>query len=358
MKLKTSRKFREIRIKKTSHYSPNFIYFYPIVEHVTVYYIHQDLCQEIKTLTVTTAENLNALVTNTNVQHQNPINNYPLNYPIIRTKNVTVVPHQDSLTLTWHIDVKNNTTSAGSPDIAGGAAAAIAGDELVSVIRQISIREFGSDNATQLFVLEDFNMTHLMSSKKEAGALRYYTLPNLKSGSSYVVCFETIHTSSNENNSYQNNNNNEKEPKNSEDCHETRTLSAIKADMSSLINFPMTEVLISAAVTALVCIFLAVMCCFLVKLNKKSSSNNNNNNAQTNNNSRRHSAMIQSHDQGLDENDNTTHAGVVKEHLHIKHADDVEEPMGKYLFSTYKNKTEISVGKSTNPILYLFIFIY
>ena len=208
-----------------------------------------------------------------------------------------------------------------------------AGDELVSVIRQISIREFGSDNATQLFVLEDFNMTHLMSSKKEAGALRYYTLPNLKSGSSYVVCFETIHTSNNENNLNQNNNN-EKEPKNSEDCHETRTLSAVKADMSSLINFPMTEVLISAAVTALICIFLAVMCCFLVKLSRKSSNNNNKNSSQTN---RRHSTGIHSQnqnrsniqDQGLvDENDNTTHSGVVKEHLHIKHDDD-EEHIGK-----------------------------
>ena len=301
---------------------------------MTVYYIHQDLCQEIKTLTVTTEENINAIVTTNNVQqHQNP--NYP-NYPIIRTKNVTVVPHQDSLTLTWHIDVKNNTllsAAPGSTDIAAGGAAA--GDELVSVIRQISIREFGSDNATQLFVLEDFNMTHLMSSKKEAGALRYYTLPNLKPGSSYVVCFETIHTSSNENQ------NEEDEPKNSEDCHETRTLSAVKADMSSLLTtFPITEVLISVVVTGSVCIFLAVMCCFLLKLNRKSS----NKNSPT---SRRHSAIQSSqshsnvHDQALDENDNST-AGVIKEHLHMKH-DDVEEPIGTRLSKcvvSYQNDTK------------------
>ena len=87
---------------------------------MTVYYIHQDLCQEIKTLTVTTAENISKNLKSKQVQHQNPNTNYPMNYPIIRTKNVTVVPHQDSLTLTWHIDVKNNTTTADSSDITVG----------------------------------------------------------------------------------------------------------------------------------------------------------------------------------------------------------------------------------------------
>ena len=42
---------------------------------MTVYYIHQDLCQEIKTLTVTTEENINAIVTTNNVQqHQTRVN--------------------------------------------------------------------------------------------------------------------------------------------------------------------------------------------------------------------------------------------------------------------------------------------
>ena len=78
----------------------------------------------------------------------------PQSAPLIRTKNVTVVPNQESLTLTWHIDIKNATIEVNDEN------------QLVSVIRQISIREFGSSNATQLFVLEDFNMTSLSNSKK------------------------------------------------------------------------------------------------------------------------------------------------------------------------------------------------
>ena len=115
-----------------------------VVEHVTVYYIHKDLCQEVKTLG--TPQDLNII----SLKKTSP--------PIIKTKNVTVIPNKESLTLTWHIDVSNTSDTT---------------NQLVSVIRQISIREFGSDNATQLFVLEDFNMTSLMLSKKEAGALRY-----------------------------------------------------------------------------------------------------------------------------------------------------------------------------------------
>ena len=115
-----------------------------VVEHVTVYYIHKDLCQEVKTLGL--PEDLNII----SLKKTSP--------PIIKTKNVTVIPNKESLTLTWHIDVSNTSDTS---------------NQLVSVIRQISIREFGSNNATQLFVLEDFNMTSLMLSKKEAGALRY-----------------------------------------------------------------------------------------------------------------------------------------------------------------------------------------
>ena len=78
----------------------------------------------------------------------------PQSAPLIRTKNVTVVPNQESLTLTWHIDIKNASIEVNDDN------------QLVSVIRQISIREFGSSNATQLFVLEDFNMTSLTNSNK------------------------------------------------------------------------------------------------------------------------------------------------------------------------------------------------
>ena len=73
-------------------------------------------------------------------------------------RNVTVVPHQNSVTLTWNIAVEDPTYFNQDSK-----------DELISVIRQISVRKFGSENATQLFVLEDFNRTIL---KKETSTAR------------------------------------------------------------------------------------------------------------------------------------------------------------------------------------------
>ena len=106
-------------------------------------------------------------------------------------------------------------------------------------------------------------------------------MPNLKPGSSYVVCFETIHTSNTNNN-----------VPNTEDCHETKTLGT-KIDMSSL-NFPITEVLISVVVSASVCICLAIMCCYLIpKLCRSKSDKNMPNQNHINSNNMK------------DENDNT-----------------------------------------------------
>ena len=47
-------------------------------------------------------------------------------------------------------------------------------DEIYTLIRRISLRPFGSDNVTRLFVLEDFNLTSL--SNKSPPSPRYYTL--------------------------------------------------------------------------------------------------------------------------------------------------------------------------------------
>ena len=111
-----------------------------VVEHVTVYYIHRDLCREVKT--VSTTENVKKT------------SNF------ISTKNVTVVPSQNSVTLTWQIQVENNEENSGNAK------------EMISVIRQISVRKFGSDNTTQLFVLEDFNKTALLANTTEKDSSR------------------------------------------------------------------------------------------------------------------------------------------------------------------------------------------
>lgn len=121
-----------------------------VVEHVTVYYIHRDLCQEVQTQSAETDDDRN-------IQEDS----------MISTKNVSVVPSHNSVTLTWQIDIDDfNMKQAKS-----------AKDDMISVIRQISVRKFGSDNATQLFVLEDFNKTALLMTpgggKKATESSRY-----------------------------------------------------------------------------------------------------------------------------------------------------------------------------------------
>ena len=108
-----------------------------VVEHDTVYYVHRDLCSEIETLEEITE----------------PMIEMPKAQ--ISTRNVSVVPHKNSVTLTWNIAIEDPNVEAS--------------EDIISVIRQISVRRFGSTNATQLFVLEDFNRTVL---QKEADSAR------------------------------------------------------------------------------------------------------------------------------------------------------------------------------------------
>ena len=106
-----------------------------VVEHDTVYYVHSELCREVETA--------QEMILLPKAQ--------------ISTRNVTVVPHLNSVTLTWNIAVEDpNYFNLDSKD------------ELISVIRQISVRKFGSENATQLFVLEDFNRTILQKETSTA----------------------------------------------------------------------------------------------------------------------------------------------------------------------------------------------
>ena len=106
------------------------------MEHDTVYYVHRELCREIETLK----------------ELKEPMVELPKAQ--ISTKNVTVVPHKNSVTLTWNIAVED-------PNIEPS-------EDIISVIRQISVRRFGSTNATQLFVLEDFNRTVLQKETDTA----------------------------------------------------------------------------------------------------------------------------------------------------------------------------------------------
>ena len=110
-----------------------------VVEHDTVYYVHSELCREVETA--------QEMILLPKAQ--------------ISTRNVTVVPHQNSVTLTWNIAVEDPNYLDNNQD---------SKDQLISVIRQISVRKFGSENATQLFVLEDFNRTVL---QKETSTARW-----------------------------------------------------------------------------------------------------------------------------------------------------------------------------------------
>ena len=129
--------------------------FLAVVEHVTVYYIHRDLCREIKTM-----NNMNELKQSDDRQAAPVDLLVGASNSIIATKNVTIVPSYNSITLTWKIEIEDNSTLAKQRT------------SMISVIRQISVRKFGSNNATQLFVLEDFNKTALMTGNIESESAR------------------------------------------------------------------------------------------------------------------------------------------------------------------------------------------
>ena len=132
-----------------------------VVEHVTVYYIHRDLCKEIRIVDNKAENNKQELSDEDSQLSQlgRPIarTSSAPNKNIIATKNVTIVPSYNSITLTWKIEIENNSTITSLLDQHQPLSS------MISVIRQISVRKFGSENATQLFVLEDFNKTALMT---------------------------------------------------------------------------------------------------------------------------------------------------------------------------------------------------
>ena len=131
----------------------------------------------------------------------------------------------------------------------------------------------------------------------------------MKPGTSYIVCFETIHTSNDDNEESSNSNS-----PNSEDCHETRTLNPKSEISASALQFPYTEVLISIVVSASISACLAVMCCYLMPKLHKKGKNPISNQAQ----SQDHLVEVNL----KDENDNN------KSHHHLKNH-DVENSLGE-----------------------------
>ena len=127
-----------------------------VVEHVTVYYIHRDLCQEVKTLP--------------EMDHILSPKSHEISHNFISTKNVTILPSLNSVTLAWQIDIQEPTNEELSKLEQDQTSQTQQQREMISVIWQISVRKFGSDNATQLFVLEDFNKTALLENNKQASA--------------------------------------------------------------------------------------------------------------------------------------------------------------------------------------------
>jgi hypothetical protein len=85
------------------------------------------------------------------------------------TSNVTFDATEDSITVRWNARLVTDTGESHEP---------------VGLVRKISLREFATENVTELYVLEDFNSTTSSS--------RYYTLSHLQPGVAFVVCFETI----------------------------------------------------------------------------------------------------------------------------------------------------------------------
>ena len=135
--------------------------------------------------------------------------------------------------------------------------------EVVSLIRRISLRHFGNETLTQLYVIEDFNRSHPEENEGGAKGSRYYTLPFLESATPYVICFDTLLDEEKENPLIL-------DPSNSKlYCREVSTLSVASRGGSTTSSssseealFPMAEVVTATAVSAATTVLIvALLCC-------------------------------------------------------------------------------------------------
>ena len=167
-----------------------------VIETSTTYYLHQDLCSEVDT------RSRNASISGTNL---------------------TVVPDISSVAVGWMANEKANT-----------------------VVRQISVREFGHSHASTFLVSDIFNTSQPSS--------RFYTIESLKPGVGYVVCFMTLYGDVKQA---------QTEVASDEgDCREVVTLASL---------FPVKEVATATAVsTSTTAVVVALVCCCCFPCRKKS----------------------------------------------------------------------------------------
>ena len=189
----------------------------------------------------------------------------------VRTANITLIADSNSVTVKWNITVVPETDEQLKSSR----------DEIFTLIRRISLRPFGTDNVTRLFVLEDFNLTALsLKSHPSEGSPRYYTLNQLNPSTAYVVCFETLPDPADDSEeeyraeARRGRKAEEKDARNS--CWETTTL-----DEDAI--FPVVEVAAAAAVSTSTTAFVVaiVCCCCFPGLCKKKREKKNKKNKDT-----------------------------------------------------------------------------
>jgi len=127
------------------------------VERGAVYYVHRANCKEVRTPK-------DGLSLAASVQEWERL-------PQAVTSDVAFAPSADRITVSWNVTSRDEAEAESFNQF--------------SVVREISLRRFGNESVTRLFVLEDFNST-------EDFGPRFYALKGLETSTSYVVCFDTL----------------------------------------------------------------------------------------------------------------------------------------------------------------------
>ena len=214
-----------------------------VVDRSTVYYLHRSHCKEVRTdkshLEKTSPSSASqSLASQSTDQNEGPV----------RTANISLVPDSNSVTVKWNVTVVQESDEVKASR-----------DEIYTLIRRISLRPFGTDNVTRLFVLEDFNLTSLASHKSPPSP-RYYTLNHLSPSTAYVICFETLpdpapDEGEDEQRAEARKGRKSEEKESRNNCWETETL-------DEEAGFPVAEVATAAAVSTSTTAFVfAVVCC-------------------------------------------------------------------------------------------------
>ena len=162
----------------------------------------------------------------------------------MRTANISIVAEMNAVTVRWNVTVAEESDAERSSR-----------DEIYTLIRRISIRPFGTDNVTRLFVLEDFNVTSL--SHRSPPSPRYYSLNNLTPNTAYIVCFETLPDPEEEEAEQR------AEARTGRKAPETDSRNACweTSTLNDETGFPVAEVATAAAVSTSTTFFVAVVCC-------------------------------------------------------------------------------------------------